>query len=466
MFTWNTTLDDTSSLLNFSPYSDGAASGGWASYFTGIGYFNGKGGEDSQGRPSLHITSFPGASVSLQFTGTAVYLYGTSNCTSYSVTLDGEPVDMPAGSSSEGGVLFWKDGLTPNTHAVMLTANPDAGSAQQLAFDKAVFTNIGLNASATGLTQTTYSIADPAVQYSGQWTKQTPYNVPTAYMETTDPLASVSLHFTNASALAHNSPRNWGHWTYNVTLNNITETYNSSTWWLVPDATLFYQSNLDPAREYDLTMLNTGMQSYFKMSFSSFTVYEPSGAEAVAPSSSGSTPTATDRPAATARPSTTATTTTAPAPAQATTSKPNVGVIAGPVVAFTAVLLLALAAFSWWRRWRRRIDHALVLPTESFTYSSPAENQARVSKKRGRSALATLLSNGCGSTSSVALPPSALPPGSASRTQDAVEPETGQQLQMVDVNRIIELIAQHIDRPPAHPSVPPPSYVSELGVVL
>ncbi|KAI0347726.1 hypothetical protein BDW22DRAFT_1349787 [Trametopsis cervina] len=449
MFTWNTTLDDTSSLLAFSPYSDGAASGGWASYFSGAGYFNGQGGEDSQGQPSLHITSFPGASVSLQFTGTAVYLYGTSNCTSYSVTLDGEPVDAPPTSSSEDGVLFWKDGLAPDTHAVTLTANPDAGSAQQLAFDKAIFTNIGLNASATGLSQTTYDITHPAVQYSGQWAKQTPYNVPTAYMETADPLASVSLRFTNASAVALNAPRNWGHWTYNVTLNDATEAYNASTWWLVPDATLFYQSNLDPAREYNLTMVNTGMQDYFKMTFSSFTVYEPTGTDAALPSTSGSTPAAT--------------TTTTSAPAQAVSSKTNVGLIAGPVVASIVVLFLALAALIWWRRWRRRMERELVSPIESFTYSSPAApltaeiqvRTVRVSEKRGRDAPAT--SSG-GPAPSVALPPPASPPGSASRTRDVVEPETAQRRQTVDVNRIIELIAQRIDRPPAHPSVPPPSY--------
>ena len=35
-------------------------------------------------------------------------------------------------------------------------------------------------------------------------------------METDDPFASVSLNFTGAAAVAINSMRDWGHWTYNV----------------------------------------------------------------------------------------------------------------------------------------------------------------------------------------------------------------------------------------------------------
>lgn len=43
-------------------------------------------------------------------------------------------------------MLFWQDNLSASTHTVSLTANPQPDSDQQLAFDKAVFTNIGINA--------------------------------------------------------------------------------------------------------------------------------------------------------------------------------------------------------------------------------------------------------------------------------------------------------------------------------
>lgn len=43
-------------------------------------------------------------------------------------------------------MLFWQDNLSSSTHTVSLTANPNANTTEQLAFDKAVFTNIGVNA--------------------------------------------------------------------------------------------------------------------------------------------------------------------------------------------------------------------------------------------------------------------------------------------------------------------------------
>lgn len=70
--------------------------------------------------------------------GTAIYLYGTTNCT-YTVTLDSQSATVPL--SLPFGLLFYQEGLTPTTHSVQLTAQPQASSTQMLGFDQAVFTN-------------------------------------------------------------------------------------------------------------------------------------------------------------------------------------------------------------------------------------------------------------------------------------------------------------------------------------
>lgn len=83
---YNLTIDDSSSILNYLPYcksslsifrvvltdryaADGNFSGGWQTWFSVSG-FNTAGGEEAVG-DSRHITAFPSASVSLQFHGTS-----------------------------------------------------------------------------------------------------------------------------------------------------------------------------------------------------------------------------------------------------------------------------------------------------------------------------------------------------------------------------------------------------------
>lgn len=87
MYSWNTTIDDTSSIILFSPYcesssfvhpqllnklctlAEGPVENGWAGWFQDSAtQFNSFGGEQAIGE-SLHYTSFPGANLYLQFEG-------------------------------------------------------------------------------------------------------------------------------------------------------------------------------------------------------------------------------------------------------------------------------------------------------------------------------------------------------------------------------------------------------------
>ncbi|KAI0086897.1 hypothetical protein BDY19DRAFT_995341 [Irpex rosettiformis] len=341
MYTWNTTVEDTSSLFDFRPYSEGSTSGGWASFFQDLGFWHGSPGSDSQGKDSVHITNFAGASVTLQFKGTAIYLYGTQNC-SYSVTLDSQPTSIPFASSLPEGMLFYKEDMASTTHTISLTANPNEG--QQLAFDKAVITNIGINASNINPVRVDNQ-NQTALHYDGKWTNQSSYNVPSdsspePYMSTTDPGDIVSMNFKGGVAVAINGARNWGHWTYNVSLDGVTSVYNASTWWLMGDALLFYQSNLDPGQTHTIQLANTGSPND-KLSLNYFTVYTPnataldtSPSNSSSPSPGGSSP--------------------SQAPSSQSHSKTNIGVIVGPVVAGVVALSSILILFIWHRSRRQR----------------------------------------------------------------------------------------------------------------
>lgn len=179
MYSWNFTIDDSSSMLNYlpagekctiriylsclTPHTAGDAAtlnSGWLQWYSGYaGNFIKKPGDDSSGT-SLHITATPGASIAFQFVGTlfayknsssegvliricrglgtAVYLRGTANC-SYSIVLDSTQY---APDNTTEDMLFFKDGLLHTTHFLNLTASPQLGSGEQLAFDGADVTDV------------------------------------------------------------------------------------------------------------------------------------------------------------------------------------------------------------------------------------------------------------------------------------------------------------------------------------
>ncbi|GJE98270.1 hypothetical protein PsYK624_144960 [Phanerochaete sordida] len=332
MYSWNSTINDTSPILDFHPYSEGPLQFGWATAFdASASYFNTVYGEEADGS-SLHITSFPGASVNLQFEGTAIYLYGSANC-SYTVTLDNQNVNVPP--QRPYGLLFYQEDLDPITHFVTLTAQPKANTTEQLSFSQAVFTST-IDQSATGLTELVVQNWNDTLQYQGSWTNGSGVaNIPNkahpgVFKQTQQPNASVSLNFTNGVAVAVHGSRNYGHYTYDVVLDGQKFSYNASTTWEIGDSLLFYHTGLDPDSDHTIQLINTGMQDYYKTTLNWFSVFSVNntagGASGPPPSEGSSTP----------------------------SHKTSVGVIVGPVIAGVAVIAIALALFVYYRRRRPR----------------------------------------------------------------------------------------------------------------
>lgn len=182
-----------------------------------------------------------------------------------------------------------------------------------------------------------------------------------------------------------------------------------------------------------------------------------------------------------------ATQSTQPAASNTSHHDVNVGVIIGPVVAVVVVLIAFMLGVIWWRRHKVASVKAEESLSPAPWYGGYNLDQpgSKDPEKGGRNTLGVPVQSYNGSSAAVApepydpyrrdQPPQAsttqlssltgsqvrpLPPPPASHpsVETPSPPSAAAPAQGMDVNTIIELIAQRIDRPPAHPSVSPPQY--------
>ncbi|KAJ3486282.1 hypothetical protein NLI96_g4351 [Meripilus lineatus] len=344
MSDYNYTIDDSSSVLTFLPYSDGSSSGGWQTWFSTAG-FNKEGGQESIG-DSRHTTAFPGASVTMTFHGTAIYLYGNATCT-YEVTVDSQtyPQQIP---TSDTVLLYSQTGLNPGKHSFNLTAHPDGNGAQSLFFDYAVFTDVIPGANAALIPLQIDNQDNTKLQYEGTWMTQRDAQIPNRaspkpYRETSMYRSNVSLTFNQAIAIAINGPRNWGHWVYNVFLDDELTQYNASTWWLIGNTTLYYQSGLNPNKTYTLNVAHEGDSEFFSFSLNDITVWTVGSSDQTTVSSSKTIDTPPSSPPS--QPSLSS---------SSSGSRNHVGVIVGPVIAAIAVIVGVIVLLFYRARTRRK----------------------------------------------------------------------------------------------------------------
>lgn len=252
--------------------------------------------------------------------------------------------------------------------------------------------------------------------------------------------------------------------------------YNSSTWWLMGDTVLFYQTNLDPTKEHSISLINTGWETSHKMSLNDFTVFMPNG-------------TITDGKAASTG---------------SQSKKIGVGAIVSPIVGAVGLLALAIASFSWWRKRRPAKTNRPFEPQEpvapfprigrpNLWYKGVGNSTPEMSAATTLETIAPSLpyrdepagNPGGPPTRPVAPPVAPEPPMSPafasagpvnlqtrpSRYPYIVDPpSSATPQQTVDINQIIELIAQRIDSAPRRPTEmpegsesPPPQYAQELS---
>ncbi|KAG2155694.1 hypothetical protein DEU56DRAFT_319654 [Suillus clintonianus] len=304
---WNITLNDTSPMFTYYPYSDGfGLTNGWQIWYSETGY-NTVFANPGVGI-SAHITSLPGANVTFSFYGTGIDLHGTANCT-FDVTVDGI---FSSSLSTTSDLLYSKQALSEGTHSLTLTAHPTSG--EHLAFENAViYVNQPIPQMVSySNTNTTF------LNYSGNWSTATDIHVPGNIFHTTETSgSSVSASFGGSSAVLVQGIVNWGNWQYTVSLNGTQSLLNASSFWFIPDTTLFYQGGLDPEQTYVLNIADIS-ENGNKFEINSVKLYQP-----LQP-------------------------TTLPS-----SSKPSkIGEIVGAIVGVVVLLALAVG-FLFWRRSRR-----------------------------------------------------------------------------------------------------------------
>ncbi|KAJ7492217.1 hypothetical protein FB451DRAFT_1165359 [Mycena latifolia] len=379
MSLWNFTIDDTSPFLTYTDGSNSGLTKGWEPWYTDSGFIseNGQGGTGD----SYHITSLAGASVNLEFYGTAVYFYGTANG-SYDTSLDNAAYTY-----------------VPDTPDLLLAITDLKEGTHSVSNEGSLHVSFLIDFSETP-TEAFYDNTDTTtLKYSGDWAQSTAPGIPNAtvthpWQETFAEGASVSMDMgAGAVGVSLWGMANWGNWLYAVSIDGGAEnSYNGSTFWKVPDALLFYEGGLDPTKNHTIKLTNTTPK--MKLALNSIRVYhiESTQNTTVAPASVHSSP----------------------------HSAVSAGVIAGPIIG--AVFIALLAGFLWWRS-RRNRSRALtsrdLAQSDAYTDRSPHRPLFPSTGYATSTSMTALTATGHSPTYSVPATQISGPPGSTVMTWGA-----------------------------------------------
>ncbi|KAH8119971.1 hypothetical protein DFH11DRAFT_21353 [Phellopilus nigrolimitatus] len=323
MGTWNFTLNDTSPVFQYKPYSDGfGLSNGWQAGYS-ISGFNTQPGESGQGS-SFHSTSFPGSSISLSFFGTGVSLSGQTNCT-YEIILDGS---QRAINSPSLNTLFSDYELDNIMHNITLIVQPSADN-QALNFTGAQVTSAVSGSQRNPFSTRIDNQNTSVISYEGNWKNVTIPNIPFIFHETQNSGASTSLNFSGrAVEVRGQSNFNW--WTYTATLDGTVYYMNASSWWIVPDALLFYHDGLDESVSHSLKLTNVADDG-MSFALNSITTYQFEDMSSVSSSLPSPTTSGLHR-------------------------KSIAGLVSGVVIGVVASVVFLAAVLFWFRRQKKRIS--------------------------------------------------------------------------------------------------------------
>ncbi|KAH9931965.1 uncharacterized protein B0H18DRAFT_71992 [Fomitopsis serialis] len=111
----NITFDDKSPLFHYLPSKDGPSNVSWSIAVGQAGY-----------REQHYTTYLTGASVMFEWTGTAVWLYGSGNVTAYEiVTSWASGTVLGVGTPDTGGLLFSEPNLPYGPYSVTLVVHQE-----------------------------------------------------------------------------------------------------------------------------------------------------------------------------------------------------------------------------------------------------------------------------------------------------------------------------------------------------
>ncbi|KAK0504460.1 hypothetical protein EDD18DRAFT_1276388 [Armillaria luteobubalina] len=283
----NVSVDDFDSILLYSP--DQSA---WTTPDPSSSDFNAATSQWWMG--TYHATETINASISFNFTGPAIYIYGASGPSygSYEVTIDSNTTTLSAYSSnnaSEPYLLYGSSALEYANHTLTIKnvgAKGSDGGGNEFLFDFLRMT-VQLGPKGATITNKTLEETDPSITYTGVWGNNTsPAFSRGGSTYTNENLASFSLNFQGSAIYVFGDKKN-DHREYNVYLDNGTaQTFDGTsgcggafgqTCEQQQPCLKFFASNLNGST-HSLKIENLAgvNQSYFGIDFDSIVLSVPS----------------------------------------------------------------------------------------------------------------------------------------------------------------------------------------------
>ncbi|KZT52051.1 hypothetical protein CALCODRAFT_520967 [Calocera cornea HHB12733] len=257
---YNISLNSSSPTFIYQPYRDGYwgaqgdPAGGWRGSFTGVTSWPGAGINNLGSGSPFRETYMDGSTVTLDFEGTGVYLCFTPTASSFTFTVDDDPVSTtgpssdPACAARGGQVMAYAAGLTYGGHTATLRVNAQGSTDFQ--FFGGVVT-VGLNGTNPILQYV--DDTDPGWTYelNNTWTTSTPandggidYNDTLHWMCSYGPSYTASYTFNGSSAVQLLGLLDLNIGAYTIQLDGQSYIFNGSDLWRESQQVLFFQGGL------------------------------------------------------------------------------------------------------------------------------------------------------------------------------------------------------------------------------
>ncbi|KAJ7639011.1 hypothetical protein FB45DRAFT_904484 [Roridomyces roridus] len=348
----NITVTDQSPAFTYSPDRESTEGASWQSAWTRVSdanYDSTHTANNLASGVSSHVSSSNGASVKLDFVGTAITLYGAGSAGAYSTTLDGDAV-----SGGGGSVLATYGGLSNAKHTLTLQLTQSKSltlSKAEITIRTGISSNSVTNSTQMAVTsgpnntETTNSFFST----SGSGFSNEHQDQGYTRLDTYSSGSSITFTCSKTSALFVYGTSNWNHQLFSVELNPSTgasqgtRIFNATSKWFVLDNLVFFETGMDPSQNYAVKLTNLVDGSYSDI-HSVVMMNLPAQAD---PSSSSASASGSQS----AVPSSSSPAATTPASSSGHVGR-TVGVAVAAVAAVAAVILFAL--FCWRRRRPKR----------------------------------------------------------------------------------------------------------------
>ncbi|KZT07460.1 uncharacterized protein LAESUDRAFT_651201 [Laetiporus sulphureus 93-53] len=266
---YNVSFTDLSPLCQYNPYRDGAIDSSWT-----ITYPDGDARVSLPSFTNAYTTYLEGASVDIQWVGTAVWVYGQANLSQYEVqTSWGSGTVLGEGTSSAGGLLYSQQGLNYGPQSISLIALSGPVTIQNVIVTVGMG-DLGTSLETRNVSAVTGSDSDlevnPYFTISSEagWLAEYDYggdglteNYPR--IETGTPGAWVSFNVSTAVAVAIYGSLRYDQGGYSVNIDpapplwsNTTFQLNATLPWLVRNELKFLATGLDRTQNYTINLTN------------------------------------------------------------------------------------------------------------------------------------------------------------------------------------------------------------------